>query len=83
MARTGLVLGAGGIVGQAYHAGVLATFPKIFSGTHVHHRKITTCRAGQIEFDMPGPFDLMIDGEVVRARPRRLEVLAGAFDVRA
>src|SRR5688500_669671 len=24
MARTGLVLGAGGIVGQAYHAGVLA-----------------------------------------------------------
>jgi NTE family protein len=28
MARTGLVLGAGGIVGQAYHAGVLATLER-------------------------------------------------------
>jgi YegS/Rv2252/BmrU family lipid kinase len=71
------------LVGDLGRAGVLAAFPKIFSGTHVHHRKITTCRAGQIEFDMPGPFDLMVDGEVVRARPRRLEVLGGAFDVRA
>lgn len=28
MARTGLVLGAGGVVGQAYHAGVLATLER-------------------------------------------------------
>lgn len=70
------------LVGDLGRAGVLATFPKIFAGTHVHHRKITTCRATRIDFDLSGPLDLMVDGEVIRAQPRRLEVLHGALDVR-
>ena len=30
MARVGLVLGAGGFVGQAYHAGVLAALEEVW-----------------------------------------------------
>lgn len=60
---------------------LLAAFPRIFSGTHVHLRSVTSARARVVEFDLPGPTDLMIDGEVVRHSPQRVEVLSGLLDV--
>lgn len=60
---------------------LLSTFPKIFSGRHVHHHAITSARARSIELFEPEPIDLMIDGEVVRAQPTRIDVLPRALDV--
>lgn len=60
---------------------LLATFPKIFSGRHVHHHQISAARAKTVELFEAAPLDLMIDGEVVRAQPKRLDVLASAIDV--
>lgn len=60
---------------------LLRAFPSIFSGTHVNQPIIECLRARTIEFDAAGPIDLMIDGEVERHRPRRLEVMPGAIDV--
>jgi YegS/Rv2252/BmrU family lipid kinase len=60
---------------------LLATFPKIFSGRHVYHHAITAARARRIEFFESAPLDLMIDGEVVRAQPTRMDVLTSAIDV--
>ena len=60
---------------------LLNAFPRIFSGTHVHMPTIACSRARSVEIDAPEPIDLMIDGEVVRGRPRRLDVLEGAIDV--
>jgi diacylglycerol kinase (ATP) len=60
---------------------LLATFPKIFSGRHVHHRLISSARARSVEFFEPEPIDLMIDGEVMRRRPTRIDVLPQVIDV--
>jgi diacylglycerol kinase (ATP) len=60
---------------------LLSTFPKIFSGRHVHHHAITSARARTIELYEPQPIDLMIDGEVLRRQPTKIEVLPRALDV--
>jgi len=60
---------------------LLATFPKIFAGTHVQHPLIHASRARSLEFLQPEPCDIMIDGEVVRHTPRRIDVRAAAIQV--
>lgn len=60
---------------------LITTFPKIFSGRHVHHHQITAARARSIEFFEAQPIDLMIDGEVLRRQPTRIDVLPQAVDV--
>ena len=60
---------------------LLTTFPKIFSGKHVHHQLITAARARTVEFFEAAPIDLMVDGEVLRRQPTRIDVLPRALDV--
>lgn len=60
---------------------LLATFPKIFSGRHVHHPLIASGRAERVEFFEGAPLDLMVDGEVLRHQPERIEIAAAALDV--
>lgn len=69
------------VAGAMGRLSLLAAFPRIFAGTHVHLPNISCSRARRIEFDASEPIDLMIDGEVERHRPATLEVLAGAIDV--
>jgi diacylglycerol kinase (ATP) len=57
------------------------TFPKIFSGTHMKHPAISRVAARRIDFLLPAPIDVMIDGEVVRCQPEAIEVLPAALDV--
>ncbi len=61
---------------------LLRTFPKIFKGTHVNHPAVSQSRARVIDFDLSDEVDVMIDGEVLRLLPRRLELLPGVLDVR-
>jgi diacylglycerol kinase (ATP) len=61
---------------------LLRTFPKIFSGEHVHHPKATTAHAASVDLDIAAEIDAMIDGEVIRCIPRRLAVLPGVLEVR-
>jgi diacylglycerol kinase (ATP) len=60
---------------------LLRAFPRIFSGSHVRLPIISSMRARRIEFDGQAEIDLMIDGEVERHRPTRLDVLPRAIDV--
>jgi YegS/Rv2252/BmrU family lipid kinase len=60
---------------------LLQAFPRIFSGSHVHLSSITCSQAREVALDLPEAVDLMIDGEVERHNPQRLEVIAGAIDV--
>jgi diacylglycerol kinase (ATP) len=69
------------VAGAMGRMALLAAFPKIFSGTHVHMTSIACSQASRVEFDADAPLDLMIDGEVERHRPQRLEVLPRAIDV--
>jgi diacylglycerol kinase (ATP) len=69
------------VAGAMGRAGLLAAFPKIFSGAHVHMPEITVGQAGAVDSDLSERIDLMIDGEIVRATPRRVEVVPSAIDV--
>jgi YegS/Rv2252/BmrU family lipid kinase len=60
---------------------LLSTFPKIFRGHHVYHHQISASRARSIEFFETQAIDLMIDGEVMRHTPKRLDVCPAALDV--
>jgi diacylglycerol kinase (ATP) len=69
------------VAGAMGRFALLTAFPRIFSGTHMRLAKISCCHARRIELDVPHAIDLMIDGEVERHRPQRLELLASAIDV--
>jgi YegS/Rv2252/BmrU family lipid kinase len=57
------------------------TFPKIFTGAHMQHRRISRAAARRVDFDLSEPIDIMIDGEVVRCHPLSLDVLPSALEV--
>jgi YegS/Rv2252/BmrU family lipid kinase len=69
------------VAGAMSRFGLLAAFPKIFAGTHVHLPSVACSQARSIEIDADAAIDLMIDGEVERHKPQRLEVVPGAIDV--
>jgi len=60
---------------------LITTFPKIFRGSHVQHRDIHASRAKSLEFFESEPIDLMIDGEVLRHAPKRIDVRPAALNV--
>lgn len=70
-------------VGALSRPRFLATFPKIFAGTHTAAPDIEHLHAARVALDLPGPVDCMIDGEIVRCRPTALTVLPGALRVLA
>ena len=57
------------------------TFPKIFSGAHMGHPLISHETARRVDFQIPEPIDVMIDGEIVGCLPESIEVLPQALDV--
>ena len=70
-------------VGALGRLSLLQTFPKIFKGTHVAHPAVTATQARAIDFDIAQVIDVMLDGEMLKLRPQRLEVLPSVLQVRA
>lgn len=68
-------------VGALGRLSLLATFPKIFEGTHVEHPAVSTCQAERVELHLSEPIDVMVDGEALQVVPQVLDVLPGALDV--
>ncbi|MFT7518820.1 MAG: diacylglycerol kinase (ATP) [Kiritimatiellia bacterium] len=68
-------------VGELSRPRFLATFPKLFAGTHTSAPDISHQTAKVVEFDLDEPVDCMVDGEVFRVRLRRLEVMPAALRV--
>jgi len=62
---------------------LLATFPRIYRGTHVDMPEVRTARARVVELNLAGPVSVMVDGEVLDLHLRRLEVLPGALTLLA
>ncbi len=69
-------------VGEMGRVSLLRTFPKIFKGTHVHHPAVTCYQSPAVDLELEGEVDVMIDGEMMKFNPTRLEVVPGAIDVR-
>jgi len=61
--------------------GLIRNLPKLFDGTHMKHKLASRRTASRIEFDLQGPVDVVVDGEVLTLEVESLEVLPGALDV--
>ena len=61
--------------------GLIANLHTLYSGTHVKHPLASRQAARQIEFDLHGPVNVMVDGEVLKLQCQKLEVLPGALEV--
>ena len=61
--------------------GLVRMLPRLYDGTHLEHRLAEHRAARRVEFELDGPVDVMVDGEVMTVECRRIEVLPGAMDV--
>jgi diacylglycerol kinase (ATP) len=60
---------------------LLWNFPRLFTGTHIIHRLASHGAIERADFDLGGPVNVIVDGEVLRLDCRSVEVLPGALDV--
>ncbi len=62
---------------------ILRRLPRLFDGTYVRLPGASRRGVRRVDFDLPGPVGVMIDGEVLALRCVSLEVLPGRIDVLA
>ena len=70
-------------VGALGRRELLKAFPSIYRGEHIHHPANDCHTAARVAFDLDGPIDAMIDGEVLRLDVKHLEVLPQALEIYA
>ncbi len=68
-------------VGAISRGGLLATFPKIFAGTHTGHPLVEVSRARRIDFLQTRRQAVMVDGEVLHLALTSLQVQQGAVEI--
>ncbi len=61
--------------------GLIRNLPTLYDGTHLAHPLASRAAARRIEFDLEGPVDIMVDGEVLTLHCQALEVLPAALDL--
>jgi diacylglycerol kinase (ATP) len=61
--------------------GLLRNLPRLYDGSHIHHPLASRRAVRRVEFRLPAPVDIMIDGEVARVECRSIDVLPAAVDV--
>ena len=61
--------------------GLIHTLPRLFTGTHIEHPLASRASAQRIDFDLDGPVNVLIDGEILQLDCQSLEILPGALDV--
>ncbi len=59
----------------------LRMLPTIYDGRHMKHQQASRRAVKHIEFNMPQPVDVMIDGEVLALQCKSLDIVPGAVDV--
>jgi diacylglycerol kinase (ATP) len=61
--------------------GLVRTLPKLFDGSHIRNPLASRRAAARIDFDLRGPVDVVVDGEVFTLEMESLEALPKALDV--
>jgi diacylglycerol kinase (ATP) len=67
--------------GPIGRTGLLWTFPRLFTGTHIDHRLAARAGVKRVEFQLESPVNVMVDGESLRLHCKSLEILPAALDV--
>jgi diacylglycerol kinase (ATP) len=61
--------------------GLLRMLPRLYDGTHIQHSLASRRAVRCVEFNLPAPIDVMIDGEIATLVIHSLDILPGAVDV--
>ncbi len=61
--------------------GLLRNLHRLYDGSHIEHPLASRRAVRHVEFKVPAPVDIMIDGEVAVLECRSLDVLPAALDV--
>jgi diacylglycerol kinase (ATP) len=61
--------------------GLVRTFPRLFTGTHIEHPLASRAAVSRVDFDLAGPVNMLVDGEILQLDCRSLAILPGALDV--
>ncbi len=60
---------------------LLWNFPRLFTGTHIHHPLASRAAVTRVDLDLGGPVNVIVDGEVLRLDCRSIEILPAALEV--
>ena len=61
--------------------GLLRMLPRLYDGTHIEHPLASRKSVKHVEFNIPVPVDVLIDGEIVSLKCKSLDILPSALDV--
>jgi diacylglycerol kinase (ATP) len=61
--------------------GLLQMLPKLYDGTHTRHPLASRKAVKHVEFKIPVPVDVLIDGEIFSLECKSLDILPSAVDV--
>ena len=61
--------------------GLIRMLPKLYDGTHIQHPLASRRSVRHVDFNIPTPVDVMIDGEIVSLTCKSLDILPSALDV--
>jgi diacylglycerol kinase (ATP) len=61
--------------------GLLRTLPRLYDGSHIQHPLASRRAVRHVEFNLPVPVDVLIDGEIETLECKSIDILPGALDV--
>jgi diacylglycerol kinase (ATP) len=61
--------------------GLLRMLPRLYDGTHIEHPLASRRSVKHVEFNIPVPVDVLVDGEIVSLKCKSLDILPSALDV--
>ena len=61
--------------------GLVRMLPRLYDGTHIQHPLATRREVRHVEFNVPVPVDVMIDGEIATLECRSLDIMPAAVDI--
>jgi diacylglycerol kinase (ATP) len=67
--------------GPISRTGLLRMLPKLYDGTHVKHPLASRKSVKHVEFKIPVPVDVLIDGEIFSLECKSLDVIPSAVDI--
>jgi diacylglycerol kinase (ATP) len=67
--------------GPIARLGLLRTLPRLYDGTHTKHPLASRRAVRHVEFNLPEPVDVLIDGEIETLECKSIDILPGAVDV--
>ena len=67
--------------GPISRLGVLLNLPKLYDGSHLKHPLASRKSVKRVEFNLPVPVDVIVDGEILTLKCKSLDILPSALDV--